>query len=651
MTYIRHNPIRKLSGFRTTASKFGATALAIGLLFTTQVNAQIADGKSKFLGNIIGNSVPGNFDTYWNQISLENAGKWDAIEPNQNQFSWNSNPNNVLVQAYNKAQNGGYSYKHHTFIWANQSPGWINNLSANQQRGAIDNTMNAYFSRFPQTDLVDVVNEALDNHAPALGTHQNGSQGWMKFNGNNDIGKWAWIKWSFERAKAARDANGSNAKLLINDYGIVNDDNATQDYIDLINAVNANGQLIEGIGVQAHFAFNLNSCGNYTLDAAQVKRNLDRLAATGLPIYVSEYDMNIGNDDEHDTKFMGLFRTFWDHPAVEGVTLWGYNRNQTWEPCTWLVDGNNERKALQSMRTYVQESTDGGDNGAGRLNVPGILEAEAYASQSGVQKENTTDNDGGQNIGFIQNGDYIDLDVNVQSAGTYKIEARVASGTSGGSIDVIVNNQSNVGSLNVNGTGGWQNWQTVTNNVNLNAGDQTLRMEFKGGDGFLFNVNWFNLEKVDGDDGEDTSGTIDNGGIYTVISKNNMCVDVSGSSSANSANIVQSSCNGGNNQQWKFTSKGDGFYELQAVHSNKCLDVAGVSNDNGANIHQWDCSNGANQQWKPTAIDGGKFTMQAKHSNKCLDLSGGSNANGVNMQQYGCNSTNTNQQFTLRKVN
>ena len=509
MTHIRKKPIRNLSDFRTTSTKLGAIFLATSLLFTTQVNAQIADGKSKFLGNIIGNSVPGNFDTYWNQISLENAGKWESVEPNQNQFSWDSNPNNVLVQSYNKAQSAGYPYKHHTFIWGNQSPNWINNLSANEQRAAIDNMMNAYFNRFPQTDLVDVVNEALDNHAPARGTHQNGSQGWMKFNGNNDIGKWAWIKWSFERAKAARDANGSNAKLLINDYGIVNDDNATQDYIDLINAVNANGQLIEGIGVQAHFAFNLDSCGNYTLDSAQVKRNLDRLAATGLPIYVSEYDMNIGNDDEHDTKFMGLFRTFWDHPSVEGVTLWGYNRNQTWEPCTWLIDGNNERKALQSMRTYVQDSTDGGN----------------------------------------------------------------------------------------------------------------------------------------------TSDTIDNGGIYTIKSKHNMCVAVSGSSGANSANVVQSSCNGANNQKWKFNSKGNGFYELQAIHSNKCMDVAGISNNNGANIHQWNCSNGANQQWKPTATNGGKFSLQARHSNRCLDLAGGSNANGANMQQYGCNSGNTNQQFTLSKVN
>ena len=522
MSHIMNKPIRNLSNLKTTVTKLSAIALATGLLFTAQVNAGIADGKSKFLGNIIGNSVEGNFDTYWNQITLENAGKWEVVEPNQNQFSWNSNPNNILVQSYNKAQDEGYAYKHHTFIWANQSPDWINNLSANGQRGAIDNMMNAYFNRFPQTDLVDVVNEALDNHAPARGTHQDGSQGWMKFNGNNDIGKYSWIKWSFERAKAARDANGSNATLLINDYGIVNDDNATQDYIDLINAVNANGQLIEGIGVQAHFAFNLDTCGNYTLDAAQVKRNLDRLATTGLPIYVSEYDMNIGNEDEHDTKFMGVFRTFWDHPAVVGVTLWGYIRNQTWEPCTWLIDGNNERKALQSMRTYVQESTDGGNTGG-------------------------------------------------------------------------------------------------NNNNNNNGGN--------------------------------SSGTIDNGGIYTVTSKHNMCVSVSGSSSANGANIVQSSCNGANNQKWKFNNKGNGFYELQAIHSNKCMDVAGISNSNGANIHQYDCSNGANQQWQPTATNGGKFSLKARHSDRCLDLAGGSNANGTNIQQYGCNARNTNQEFTLNKVN
>lgn len=468
--------------------------LAFLLLTHQQAYAQLAKGKDKFLGNIIGFSVPSNFDNYWNQITMENLGKWESVEPNRNQFSWNTNPNNVLVQAYNKAINNGYPFKAHTFIWANQIPGWLPGLSEGEQRGAVDNMMDAYFRRFPQTATVDVVNEALDLHAPAYGTHANGSQGWMKFNGNSDIGKWSWVKWAFERAKAARDSNGSSAKLLINDYGILENESATQDYVNLVNAVNANGQLIEGIGVQGHFAYNQNGCGSYTLDTAKVKRNLDRLATTGLPVYVSEFDLNIGNDDEHDSKFMSLFRVFWEHPAVVEVTLWGYIRNETWLPCSWLVDGGTERKTVQSLREYLQSD----DNDP--LTIPGTLQAEDYSSQSGVQREDTTDIDGGQNIGYIENGDYIELSVNVESAGKYKVDARVASETAGGSIDLLVNNQTYIGNLDVSTTGGWQNWSTVSENVELNAGEQTLRLNFKGAGGYLFNVNWLRFTKTDGSD-------------------------------------------------------------------------------------------------------------------------------------------------------
>ena len=327
-------------------------ALVIFLPFQN-INAQLAKKDAKWVGNIIRNNVPSNFDGYWNAITMENAGKWSEMERNKGKFSWQENTNNILVQSYNKAISKGYPFKAHTFVWRNQAPGWLPGLNANEQRAAVDRMMRGYLDRFPKTALIDVVNEPLDGHAPAYGT--NG--GWMKFNGNNDIGKWSWIKWAFERAKAAREATGSDALLLINDYSILENDNNTNQYIDLIKKVNANGRnLIEGIGVQAHYAYNSRTCGSYTLNISKTKRNLDKLATLGLPIYVSEFDMNIGDNQEQDYKFMALFKLFYEHPAVKGVTLWGFNKGN-WVPCSWLVDGSNERPALKSLRNYLANVT------------------------------------------------------------------------------------------------------------------------------------------------------------------------------------------------------------------------------------------------------------------------------------------------------
>jgi acid phosphatase type 7 len=123
------------------------------------------------------------------------------------------------------------------------------------------------------------------------------------------------------------------------------------------------------------------------------------------------------------------------------------------------------------------------------------IQAESFTSQLGTQTETTTDSGGGSNIGFIENGDYAQYDVNVPSKGTYKIQLRVASATNGGSISLEPANLAAT-SVNVAGTGGWQTWTTVTVEIPLNAGTQTLRLNFKGGSGYLFNLNWFDVTFV-----------------------------------------------------------------------------------------------------------------------------------------------------------
>src|SRR5262245_33697065 len=71
-----------------------AKLLSIVLLFAALAllpingSAQIAVGKSKFLGNIINGNPPSNFSTYWNQVTPENAGKWGSVEPTRDVMNW-----------------------------------------------------------------------------------------------------------------------------------------------------------------------------------------------------------------------------------------------------------------------------------------------------------------------------------------------------------------------------------------------------------------------------------------------------------------------------------------------------------------------------------------------------------------------------------
>jgi oligosaccharide reducing-end xylanase len=123
------------------------------------------------------------------------------------------------------------------------------------------------------------------------------------------------------------------------------------------------------------------------------------------------------------------------------------------------------------------------------VDIPNRIEAENYSVQSGIQTETTSDTDGGINIGYIENGDFVDYTINAPTSGNYSVHLRVASATQGGTLDLFANNAV-LGSVAVNGTGGWQAWTTLITTVRLNAGQQTLRLRFSGGNGYLFNLNW-----------------------------------------------------------------------------------------------------------------------------------------------------------------
>jgi DUF1680 family protein len=119
------------------------------------------------------------------------------------------------------------------------------------------------------------------------------------------------------------------------------------------------------------------------------------------------------------------------------------------------------------------------------------IEAESYNAQSGIQTESCSE--GGQNIGYIENGDYAVYNNIDFGSGAAIFQARVASGASGGNIEIRLDSitGSVIGTCVVAGTGGWQNWVTATCNVGGVTGTHNLYLKFTGGSGYLFNINWF----------------------------------------------------------------------------------------------------------------------------------------------------------------
>ncbi len=302
----------------------------------------LASGRDKFLGCGTSQTIWPNLNQYWNQITPGNDGKWGSVEAVQGYPHWDG-----LDGIYNYAISRGFPFKEHNLVWGSQQPGWISSRDSSGQRAAVKQWIQSVCQRYDSLAFIDVVNEPFHSVPPyknALG-------------GNGATG-WDWVVTAFQWA---RQYSSPGTKLLLNEYNILGNNTSTTNYISLIDTLKVRG-LIDGIGVQGHyfeFRSQVHATSNiYVYDINTIKANLNRLTATGLPVYMSEFDIDEPNDSDQVAQMQIYFPIFWENPGVKGITLWGYIQNDVWtaHPNTFLLrtDGS-ERPVLPWLRHYIQK--------------------------------------------------------------------------------------------------------------------------------------------------------------------------------------------------------------------------------------------------------------------------------------------------------
>jgi GH35 family endo-1,4-beta-xylanase len=284
---------------------------------------------------------------FFNTVTIENALKWDALA---GQFGPNLGNLNRTIGALQWLKDNGLDTRGHVLIWpgSQNMPNFLDPLIAQAQGGdatarqqLLDEINNHIAGTAAATDgLViewDVVNE--------IGT-------------NNDVlniyGEPVMDQWF----QLARD-NDPDAKLFINEFNIVTDAERAkrQRYLNSIRGLVNRGAEIGGIGFQGHFSpQSLTDISNEGgTDPQTVWNVIDMFHnATGLPITITEYDLNTTNERLKADYLRDFLTAVFAHEAVDGFIMWGFWEGRHWRPDAAMFNQNwSETPMTQVWRDLV----------------------------------------------------------------------------------------------------------------------------------------------------------------------------------------------------------------------------------------------------------------------------------------------------------
>ncbi|RCG28584.1 PKD domain-containing protein [Sphaerisporangium album] len=125
---------------------------------------------------------------------------------------------------------------------------------------------------------------------------------------------------------------------------------------------------------------------------------------------------------------------------------------------------------------------------------PRTRQAEHYSAQQGVTVVAKPTANGGNAVGYIENGDWISF-TPYNLSGVTSFTARVASAGAGGTLTLRAGSATGtvIGTATVAPTGGWETWANVTGTVTPPSGTQALYLVFTGGAGSLFDLDSFSF--------------------------------------------------------------------------------------------------------------------------------------------------------------
>lgn len=375
-------------------------------LIGVAINRSIATGAAGRRGKELVEKDIALVKEQFNQIAPENDLKWQLIHPREGADGYNFEPADAFVefgQKYNMVIIG------HTLVWHSQTPNWVfagsnpppgadaakkaeGNAPAAEGQPPARRGGRGFGGGFgrgftgPRASRDELLKRMREHIHTVVGRYKGKIKAWDVVNeaiadGGEEVLRdslWRQIIGPDYIAKAFEYAHEADpaAILRYNDYGLENPAKR-QKLIKLIKSLQDQKAPVHAIGSQAHV--------NVSTTFETMDQALTEMAALGLPIHITELDVNTAARGQRGTgadiganaaaiqgglvsdadkrladAYAGIFRAFVKHrDSVKMVTFWGANDAVSWRRfgTPLLFNGENKPKpAFDAVIRIVTEA-------------------------------------------------------------------------------------------------------------------------------------------------------------------------------------------------------------------------------------------------------------------------------------------------------
>lgn len=252
----------------------------------------------------------------FDEVTPENVMKFDAVHPQPNVYTFQQ-----ADELVHFAQAHGMTVRGHNLVWYRALPTWIQNgtFTRDQLLAILKDHIFTVVSHFRgSVNIWDVVNEAIADDGTLRKTL------WSQTIGPD------YLDLAFQWAHEANP----QAHLFYNDYADEGLGVKSNAIYNLLKGMRQRGIPVYGVGLQMHV-----SLKDYP-SPRDVLANMQRLAALGLKVQITEMDVEVQGDTRSMAQRLAAQATIYSDMlhdclsvrACEAFVMWGFTDRYSWIP-------------------------------------------------------------------------------------------------------------------------------------------------------------------------------------------------------------------------------------------------------------------------------------------------------------------------------